>query len=167
MTGGGSGVNFISETTCSKLGITKWEPRPFWLRMAETRSVHPIGLIQNLEFTLGGHAFIVSVVILLLDAPGSYPFLLDRPWLRTANIKQHWKKNMSSFQRGKTKVCVTTEARNPTPIDNNPLYAEGVHMLDGLTDNEMNSFLNEHPTIMPLFKIDVLSVGSGALRRHR
>ena len=29
-------------------------------------------------------------------------------------------------------------------------------MLDGLTDDEMNSFLEEHPTIILLFEIDVL-----------
>ena len=30
-------------------------------------------------------------------------------------------------------------------------------MLDGLTDDEMTSFLDEHPTIVPLFEVDVLS----------
>ena len=38
-----------------------------------------------------------------------------------------------------------TEARTLTPIDHSPLYAEGVHMLE------------EHPTIVPLFEVDVLS----------
>ena len=31
-------------------------------------------------------------------------------------------------------------------------------MLDGLTDEEMNSFLEAHPAIVPLFEVDVLSV---------
>ena len=31
-------------------------------------------------------------------------------------------------------------------------------MLDGLTDDEMNFLLEEHPTIVPLFEVDVLSV---------
>ena len=53
---GGSGVNVISETTCHTLGLNQWEPCPFWLRMADTRSVHPIGLIRHLDFTLGGGA---------------------------------------------------------------------------------------------------------------
>mgnify|MGYP000335418363 CR=1 FL=1 len=52
---GGSGVNVISEATCQDLGLTQWEPCPFWLRMADTQSVHPIGLIRHLDFTLGGH----------------------------------------------------------------------------------------------------------------
>ena len=46
---GGSGVNVISETTCHNLGLYQWEPCPFWLRMADTRSVRPIGLIRHLE----------------------------------------------------------------------------------------------------------------------
>ena len=50
-----------------------------------------------------------------------------------------------------------TKARTLTPLDNNPLHAEAVHMVDGLTDNEMNSFLEEHPTIVPLFEVNVLS----------
>ena len=41
----GSGVNVISEATCHDLGITQWEPCPFWLRMVDTRSVRLIGLI--------------------------------------------------------------------------------------------------------------------------
>ena len=64
---------------------------------------------------------------------------------------------MISFRHGKTKVRILTEARTWTPHDNNLLYAKGVHMLDGLIDDEMNSFLDEHPTIVPRFEIDVLS----------
>ena len=30
-------------------------------------------------------------------------------------------------------------------------------MLDGLADDEMNTFQDEHPAIVPLFEIDVLS----------
>ena len=52
---GGSGVNVINKATCQDLGLTQWEPCPFWLRMADTQSVHPIGLIRHLDFTLGGH----------------------------------------------------------------------------------------------------------------
>ena len=61
---GGSGVNVISETTCHNLGLNQWEPCPFCLRMVDTRSVRPIGLIRHLEFTLGGHMFTISAVVL-------------------------------------------------------------------------------------------------------
>ena len=85
-------------------GVNVWKPCPFWLRMAETRSVRPIGLICHLDFTLGGHMFTISAIVLRLEAQGAYPMLLGRPWLCTTNIKQHWQRNMISFRRGKTNV---------------------------------------------------------------
>ena len=42
---GGSGVNVISAKTCQQLGISEWEACPFWLRMANTLLVRPLGLI--------------------------------------------------------------------------------------------------------------------------
>ena len=87
---GGSGVNVISKTTCARLGITDWEACPFWLRMADTRSVRPLGLIRKVGIVIGGHHFEISAVVLALDTLGAYPILLGRPWLRSANIKQNW-----------------------------------------------------------------------------
>ena len=79
--------------------------------------------------------FTILAVVLRLEAPGAYPMLLRRPWLRTTNIKQHWSRNMISFHRGKTKVRIITEERLPTPHNTTPLYAEGVHMLVGVVKN--------------------------------
>ena len=98
--------------------------------------------------------FTISAVVLRLEAQGAYPMLLGRPWLRTTNIKQHWQCNMISFRQGKTKVRIITEERVPTALNTSPLYAEGVHMLDGLADDEVEDFLEDHPTIIPLFEID-------------
>ena len=64
---------------------------------------------------------------------------------------------MISVRRGKAKVQIVTKACIETPPDNNPLYVEGVHMLNGLGDDEMKSFLDDHPTIVPLFEIDVFA----------
>ena len=65
---------------------------------------------------------------------------------------------MISFRRGKTKVRLIKEERISTPQNTTPLYVEGVHMLDGLADEDVDHFLKEHPTIVPLFKIDVITV---------
>ena len=97
---GGSGVNVISEATCHNLGLNQWEPC--------TRSVRPIGLIRHLDFTLSGHMFTISAVVLRLETQGAYPMLLIRPWVHTANIKQHWQRKMISFRGGKTKVRIIT-----------------------------------------------------------
>ena len=108
--------------------------------------------------------FTISVVVLRLEAPGACPMLLGRPWLRTTNIKLHWQRNMISFRRGKTKVRIITEECLTTPDNNHnttPLYVEGAHMLDGLADEEVDDFLEDHPTIIALFEIDaILAVGT-------
>ena len=64
---------------------------------------------------------------------------------------------MISFRHRKTKVRVVMEERISTPQDTAPLYAEGIDMLDGFTKEEVDHFLEEHPTIVPLFEIDVIT----------
>ena len=111
---GGSGVNVINKRTCDTFGIREWEPYPFWLRMADTSSVRPTGLIRDLDVTIGGHAFRISAVVLQLNVQGVYPLLLGRPWLKATNIKQNWNKNVLTFRKARTsfeyprKVKITT-----------------------------------------------------------
>ena len=63
---------------------------PFWVRMADTQFVLPLGLVWKLKTVIGGHAFEIAAVVCALDAPGAYPILLGRPWLHYTNIKQNW-----------------------------------------------------------------------------
>ena len=65
---------------------------------------------------------------------------------------------MISFRRGETKVGIITKEHLTTPHNTTPLYAEGVCILDGLADEEVDDFLEDHPTIIPLFEIDAISV---------
>ena len=37
-----------------------------------------------------------------------------------------------------------------------PLYVEEVHMLQGLDDEELETYLEENPQIVPFFEIDVI-----------
>ena len=67
---------------------------------------------------------------------------------------------MISFYQGKTKVRIITEERLTTPHNTMPLYAEGVHMLDGIADKKVDDFLEDHPTIIRLFEIDTVSAVS-------
>ena len=127
---GGSGVNVISRQTCDNLGIREWEPCPFWLRMADTSSVRPTGLIRDLEVTIGGHVFRISAVVLQLNVQGAYPLLLGWPWLRMTHIKQNWQKNIITFRQNKgTRGYATTSNRqqrsNPI-IRGEYLYVGGV-----------------------------------------
>ena len=52
-------------------------------------------------------------------------------------------------------VRVITEEQIHNPKDTTPLYEEGVHMLDGLADEEVDHFLEDHPRIVPLFDMDI------------
>ena len=145
----GLGVNVIIKRTCDILGIRDWEPCPFRLRMADTSSVRPTKLIQDLDVTIGGHALRISAIVLHLNVQGAYPLLLGRPWLRTG------KKNVITFRRGKTKVRIPTQSRVGISKEVTPLYAESINMLEGLADEEVDRYLEGHTKIVPLFEVDI------------
>ena len=71
-----SGVNVINKITCDRLGFTKWDACPFWLRMSDTNTIRPLGLIRQLDVTVGGHSFYILAAVLHLDATGAYLLLL-------------------------------------------------------------------------------------------
>ena len=73
---------------------------------------------------------------------------------------------MISFRRGKTKLRIINEQRLTMPHNTTPLYVEGVHMLDGLADEEVDEFLQDYPTIIPLFEIDAISAVSTPLEEE-
>ena len=41
------------------------------------------------------------------------------------------------------------------PKDISSLYAEEIHMLEGLEDEQLEHYLDENPRIVPLFEIDI------------
>ena len=122
--------------------------------MANTSSVRLAGLIWDLEVTIGGHAFRISAVVLQLNAEGACPLLLGRPWLRTVHIKRKWKKNTIALRTGKAKVGVPTQSRTGATKELPPLYAESINIMDGLANEEVDQYLEEHPKIVPLFEVD-------------
>ena len=65
---------------------------------------------------------------------------------------------MITFQRGKTKVRVSTQQRVGTTKQLTPQYTESINMLDGFSDDEVDRYLEEHPKIVPLFEVDVTEV---------
>ena len=121
---GGLGVNVISKSTCDRLGIQDWKKLFFWLRMTDTRSIRLLDLIRKLEIVVGSYAFEISAIVLALEAPGAYPLLLGRPWLRSANIKQNWQHNHLGFRRGRAKIRVPMQESAPTAKEISPLYVQ-------------------------------------------
>ena len=53
------------------------------------------------------------------------------------------------------KVRVPTQPLTSTNKELTPLYAESINMLDGLADDEVDRYLDEHLKIVPLFEVDV------------
>ena len=75
--------------------------------------------------------------------------------MRSANIKQNWQHNNLSFRKGRAKVRVPMEESAPAPKEISPLYAEEIHMLEGLEDEELERYLDENRWIVSLFEIEV------------
>ena len=69
------------------MGIRKWDACPFWLRMPDTSTIRPLGLIRQLDVIIGGYTFQISVVVLQLDAVGAYPLLLGRPRVKSSQYQ--------------------------------------------------------------------------------
>ena len=153
---GGSGLNINNKATCNLLGITSWEVCPLWLRMADSRSLRPLGLLCKLTITVGGHMFKMLAILLALEAPRAYPLLLGQPWYSSANIVQQWQHNNISFCRGHAKIRVPTQESTLPTKSMTPLYLEEVHMLEGLEEEELEDYLEENPRTMPLSEFGVI-----------
>jgi hypothetical protein len=109
--------------------------------MANGSSVRSIGMIPDLEMVVQGHTFTISVVIMDLPQKDTYPILLGRPWLRSARMKHDWPKNVLTFRREGWKVMIhMAKGRTPDKATA-PVYAESVNMLEGLTEEEADTFL--------------------------
>jgi hypothetical protein len=71
-------------------------------------------------------------------------------------MKHDWPKNVLTFRRGGRKIRIHT-TKGFTPDKAIALvYAESVNMLEGLTEEEADTFLQENPTLVPLYEIDVI-----------
>jgi hypothetical protein len=72
-------------------------------------------------------------------------------------MKHDWPRNyVLTFRRGGKKIRIpTTKGRIPDKATN-PVYVEGVNMLEGLTEEDADTFLQENPTLVALYEIDVV-----------
>lgn len=85
---GGSGGNIISEEMADCLDY-KVKPSPFRVRMANQRPVQPRGMLKDVVILIGGIYYTVTFIILTMKQH-SYPILLGRPWLRSAQVLHDW-----------------------------------------------------------------------------
>ena len=79
---GGSGVNVLSYSTFTKLGLSFNGVPVSGLRMGDHRAVRAEGFIQGLPITVAGHTVDIDCYVLRLSpGPGQYQLLLGRPWI--------------------------------------------------------------------------------------
>ena len=47
----------------------------------------------------------------------------------------------------------------PTTKELTPLYAEDIHMLEGLEDKDVDQYLEDNPRLVSLFEIEIITIG--------
>jgi hypothetical protein len=113
-------------------------------------------MIPDLEMVVQGHVFTISIVIMNLPHKDAYPALLGLPWLRIARMKHNWPKNVLTFRRGGKKIRLHTSKGRAPEKAMAPIYAESVNMLEGLMEEKSVVFLQENPTQVSLYNINVV-----------
>jgi hypothetical protein len=71
-------------------------------------------------------------------------------------MKHNCPKNVLTFRRGGRKIWIHTTKGHIPDKSTAPVYGESVIMLEGLTEEEADTFLQENPTLVPLYEIDVV-----------
>lgn len=84
---GGFGINIITENLKVQLGLSKPNPTPYNLRMANQTIAKPVNLINDLKIFVHGISYTVTIIIInknVLDS--NYSMLLRCPWLRNVKL---------------------------------------------------------------------------------
>jgi hypothetical protein len=71
-------------------------------------------------------------------------------------MKHDWPKNVLRFRRGGRRIRIHT-TKGCKPVKATALvYAESVNMLEGLMEEEADTFLQENLTLVPLYEINIV-----------
>jgi hypothetical protein len=92
---GGYGGNIIIENLKVQLGLSKFNPTFYNLRMVDQTITKPFGLIKDLKIFFHGIPYVLTFIIINNNVLNfSYSMLLGRPWLRDAKISHVWETNI-------------------------------------------------------------------------
>jgi hypothetical protein len=93
------GVNIIIKNLRVQLGLSKFNPTPYNLHMANQTIAKPFGLIRDLKIFVHGIPYTVTFFVInnnVLDS--SCSMLLRCPWLKDANVSHDWGTNNVTIQ---------------------------------------------------------------------
>jgi hypothetical protein len=71
-------------------------------------------------------------------------------------MKHDWPKNVLIFRRAGKKIQIHMTKGHAPDKAIVPVYTERVKMLEGLTKEEVDTFLHQNPTLVPLYEINVV-----------
>jgi hypothetical protein len=153
---GGSGVNIITDTLRRKLGLTKIEPTPFTIKMADQRKVMPKGIIRDVRLDVGGIVIRTTLTVInMVSTEDSYSLLLGRPWLKEAQAQHDWPLNKLTLTQGGSKVELSTQRTPALSPARRPLNWEDYDWEMGLTDEEEAVVYEAFPELLPMGDFDL------------
>ncbi len=96
---GGSRVNIITKHLKVQLVLSKPNPTPYNLCMANQTIANAFGLIRDLKIFIYGIPYTVTSVIININVlDSSYSMLLRCPWLRDSKVSHDWGTNITIIQ---------------------------------------------------------------------
>jgi hypothetical protein len=96
---GGYGININTKNLKVQLGMSKPNPSPYNLHMANQTIAKPLGLIRDLKIFVHGISYIITfIVIKMFVLDFCYSMLLGHPWLKDANVFHDWGTNTINIQ---------------------------------------------------------------------
>jgi hypothetical protein len=149
---GGFGINIIIENLKVQLGLSKPNPTPYNLHMANQTIAKPLGFIRDLKIFLDGIPYMVTFTIInnnVLDY--NYSMLLRCPWLRYAKVSHDWGIHIITIQG--TDIVKTMHVTNKLGVQTKRpkvLFCYDFHY--GIT--------NDKKDVMFTIKLDLFSIGN-------
>jgi hypothetical protein len=125
----GSSVNLMSVETLNELGITKMNPTPIILKMADHTHTKPLGELPHVPVIIVGKEYKIDFsVFRTSDAVQPIPGILGRPWLILAQAKEDWGKETLTLGRGSEKMILPlfpTKYQGETQDDGTEFSSDG------------------------------------------
>ncbi len=96
---GGFGIKIIIKNLRVQLGLSKSNPTPYNLHMANQTIAKSFGLIRDLKIFVHGIPYMVTFNVINNNVlEFSYLMLLRRPWLKGAKVSHDWGTNIITIQ---------------------------------------------------------------------
>jgi len=81
------------------LGLPKFKPTRYNLKMVDQTTTKPMGLIRNMKIYVHGIPYITTFIIPQNNVVDfCYSMLLGRPWLKDAKVAHDWGSNIITIQ---------------------------------------------------------------------